>query len=272
MQVVVPMAGLGVRFADAGYRLPKPLVEVSGRPMIAAAVAGLPDYDRLIFVCHPQHVEKFAIDRILQDRFPDCRVVTAPGSTAGQAASVRLAAAHLDLEDSVLVAACDNTHLYSREQWRRRIAEPSCSAFIWTYRRDARVLLNPRAHGWVEADDDGRVAGVSVKTPISDRPFYDHCISGCFWFRTARGMLAGIDDLIAADRRVNGEFYLDSVPGLLQEQGKRVEVFEVEKYVGWGTPEDLHDFHRWEEYFRGGRPVDTPPTAPSVPADVFVAR
>lgn len=253
MQVIVPMAGLGSRFAAADYALPKPMIPVSGRPMVQAAVESLPPYERLIFVCHPEHVSRFGIDRMLRDAFPHCRIVVARGSTSGQAASVRLAAAHLDLDDSVLVAACDNAHVFRHEEWQRRVAASRSAVIVWTYRRDPRVLARPQAHGWVEADAAHRAVRISVKAPVSDHPYDDHCISGTFWFRSGRTLCDGIDALIAADRRVNGEFYLDSVPALMMERGEQVEVFQVDKYIGWGTPEDLQDYERWEAYFRTAR-------------------
>ena len=94
---------------------------------------------------------------------------------------------------------------------------------------------------------------VSVKRPLSAVALGDHVVSGCFWFRTARLMLEAIDRLVAANVRVNGEFYLDSVPSLLLDEGRDVRTFEVDKYIGWGTPEDLEDYLRWQRHFGAGR-------------------
>ena len=91
MQLVVPMAGLGQRFADVGYALPKPLIPVDGVPMIVRAVEDLPETERHVFVVHPHHVQQHGIDRILQDQFRNARIVVAPGLTRGQACTVRLA-------------------------------------------------------------------------------------------------------------------------------------------------------------------------------------
>ncbi len=104
-------------------------------------------------------------------------------------------------------------------------------------------------YGWVRAGADGRVQAVSVKVPFSEAPLADHVISGCFWFRTAALMTEGIDELIRSNRRVNHEFYMDSVPERLLARGHGVGVFEVDKYIGWGTPDDLEDYQRWERYF-----------------------
>ena len=66
-------------------------------------------------------------------------------------------------------------------------------------------------------------------------------------------MFESIDRLIDENRRVNSEFYMDVVPNLLIEGGRRVVNFQVEKYIGWGTPQDLEDYLRWQNYFDGVR-------------------
>ncbi|HEY2784261.1 MAG TPA: NTP transferase domain-containing protein [Fimbriiglobus sp.] len=249
MQLVVPMAGLGKRFADAGYGVPKPLIPVGGVPMVVRAVNDLPPASRTVFVVHPEHVARFGIDRRLRGFFPGCGVVVAPGLTQGQACSVRLAQTKLDDAEDVLVTACDNTHVYDPAAFARLTTTPSVACAIWTYRHDAKVLVKPTAHGWVKADASGRVERVSVKVPLSDTPTHDHAVTGTFWFRSASCLAAGIDDLIRRDERVNGEFYLDSVPNLLIEAGRDVRVFEADKYIGWGTPHDLDEYRGWERYF-----------------------
>lgn len=250
MQIVVPMAGEGRRFAEAGYELPKPLIPVAGFPMVVRAVRDLPPAKKTIFVCHPLHVARHAIDNVLAQYVPGCRIVIAPGLTQGQACSVRLAADHLDPKQPVLVAACDNTHLYDRGKFARLAADLMVDVLVWTYRGDPRVLVKPEMYGWVATTNDGVVTEVSVKKPLSSQPINDQVVSGCFWFRTARILLDGIDWLVAADQRVNNEFYLDAVPNVLVPRGYRVMVFETDKYIGWGTPHDLEDYERWQRYFQ----------------------
>ena len=248
MQLVIPMAGMGRRFQDRGYTVPKPLIPVDGVPMIARVVRDLPRATRVVCVVHPEHVRSHGIDRLLRQLIPGCTVVQAPGLTAGQACSVRLAADLLDPADSVCVAACDNTHVYDADAFRRLTADgPEC--VVWTYRHEPRVLVHPEWYGWVRVEH-GRVRSVSVKRPISETPLEDHVVSGTFWFRTARLMLEGIDRVVASGRRVNDEVYLDAVPDDLAGAGHDVRVFEVLKYIGWGTPADLDDYHLWSRYVR----------------------
>lgn len=250
MQLVVPMAGLGQRFTNAGYDLPKPLIPVDGVPMVVRAVEDYPAADRQVFVVHAEHVRRFQIDGLLRRYFPECRIVVTPVVTEGQACTVRLAGRELQSGDSVLVAACDNSHLYDAQEFERLTSEERYDCLIWTYRHDSRVLRRPEAHGWVRTRvNSTQVELVSCKQPVSSTPMEDHAVSGCFWFRSARQMLSAIDAQVAAAHRVGREFYLDVTPNVLLRQGARVGVFEVEKYIGWGTPDDLHDYERWGRYF-----------------------
>ncbi len=265
MHLVVPMAGLGQRFRDEGYALPKPLIDVSGMPMVVRAVRDLPAAERMTFLVHPDHVREHAIDQRLTDFYPQATVIATPGLTQGQACTVRLASAAVGDDEEVLVAACDNTHVYDAEKFSALRADPTIDAILWTYRHDPRVLVRPTAHGWVQLvgqvfnlskEDSGQVenlsydvAHVCCKQPISDSPLNDHAISGCFWFRRAGDLFAAIDELVASNQRVNNEFYLDQVPNLYVKSGRRVVVFEVEKYIGWGTPRDHRDYQAWERYF-----------------------
>ena len=61
LNIVIPMAGRGSRFADAGYELPKPLIDVNGKPMIEVVTANIrPKCDhRFIYICQVEHLNKY---------------------------------------------------------------------------------------------------------------------------------------------------------------------------------------------------------------------
>jgi hypothetical protein len=66
---LIPMAGARQRFLTAGYQLPKPLLSVSGLPMIVRAAGCLPSADQWIFVCLKEHIVEAGIDRELKKYF-----------------------------------------------------------------------------------------------------------------------------------------------------------------------------------------------------------
>lgn len=220
--------------------------------MVVRVVEDLPAADRIVFVVNSDHVLHHKIDAILKSYFKNAEVVVSQGLTQGQACSVQLGLSHLDQNKEVLVAACDNTHLFDQKKFDSYRADSKVDALIWTYRGEPRVLVNPHWYGWVQCDTSGKVVNVSVKKPISSEPLGDDVVSGTFWFRSVKQLNQTINQLVAKDIRINKEFYLDSIPNLMRDAGGFVRVFQVQKYIGWGTPADYEDYHLWSNYVGKG--------------------
>ena len=90
---------------------------------------------------------------------------------------------------------------------------------------------------------------ISVKVPISDNPVNDHAVVGAFWFKKGSYFIESAHDMINKNIRINGEFYVDECINNAVQMGLKVKVFEVNKYICWGTPNDLKVYNYWKEYF-----------------------
>ncbi|MCC6187617.1 MAG: NTP transferase domain-containing protein [Anaerolineales bacterium] len=246
---LVPMAGAGVRFRDAGYGDPKPLVNVAGRPMVERALDSLPRARRWVAVCQAEHLRDPRLRPALRSAGREVDCLAVGGLTAGQANTCLLARDHLDPEAPLLIAPCDTAFVYDEASWAALIADMCVDAAAWTFRNHPHANRNPWHYGWVQADAGGAILGVSVKAPLSADPRGDPGITGVFWFRRARFFWEAAEALIAAGRRVNGEFYVDSALGVLLEQGRRARLFDVRHYVCFGAPDDVRTFEYWHSYF-----------------------
>ncbi len=58
VNIVIPMAGNGSRFAMAGYDLPKPLIDIVGKPMIQRVIDNMNIKGRYIFIVQKAHYDK----------------------------------------------------------------------------------------------------------------------------------------------------------------------------------------------------------------------
>jgi hypothetical protein len=243
------MAGEGRRFVEAGYSVPKPLIPIDGVPMVVRAATCLPRADEWIFICRESHVRGAGIDVTLRECFDNAAILTVDHLTEGQACTCLLARGLLQPEDSLTIGACDNSMTYDRAALETLMDAENVDAMIWTFRRNPAVLQNPRMYGWVLTGGPKQARRVSCKIPISDSPLEDHAIIGTFTFRRAGDFLACADAMIAAGRRINGEYYVDEVANVAIESGLRVMVFEVQRYICWGTPQDVDVYNYWRSYF-----------------------
>jgi len=234
---LIPLAGDGQRFLDAGYRTPKPLIDINGLPMVVRAAKSLPPADQWVFLCRKSHITNARIDRKLIKHFPGALVLSVDCLTEGQASTCLLARDYLQPDDQLTIGACDNGMEYDQQEFNQLIKK--YDALIWTFRNNAAVLQNPQMYGWVPVDASGKATGVSCKEPISDTPLKDHAVVGAFSFKKACYFLECADLMIKKERRINNEFYLDVVLDECVLNGYNVLPFEVNDYNCWGTPQDL---------------------------------
>ncbi|MFT0893005.1 nucleotidyltransferase [Pseudochelatococcus sp. G4_1912] len=256
MNILIPMAGAGSRFSAAGYSAHKPVIPVSSRhrservPMVVAAVEDLPvNVDapdtRIIFVVRDFHVRDGVCDT-LKSRFAQAQFVTVNALTEGQASTCLLTRNLIDNEQPLLIAACDNGMDIAQTDFAQHAG--TADAVIFTFRNNESVLEKPQAYGWIKTDGD-KATGVSIKTPISQTPMNDHAVVGTFWFRRGADFVAAADRMIAANDRINNEFYVDQVFKYLIDEGRDVRVAEVARYHCWGTPEDYEAYENTLAYW-----------------------
>lgn len=245
---VIPLAGHGSRFVKEGYTTPKPLLEVSGKPMILQATQALPQTADYVFCCLAEHLEKYSFEQELKVIYPDSSIVKIDTVTEGQACTVELGLAEVDDDMPLFVGACDNSMVYDRRKLAALLTS-DVSAVAFSFKNHPSAIHNPQMYGWLKTDEQNKVSGVSVKTPISDSPENDHAIVGAFYFSKAKYFKQALQHLYENNERINGEFYADSLIGVLAEQGHDVRSFEVAHYICWGTPNDLRTYEYWQSFF-----------------------
>jgi NDP-sugar pyrophosphorylase family protein len=250
--VVIPMAGMGKRFADEGYVLTKPLIPISGLPMAEQAIGDLPPSKYQSFVLRVDMPGVDSIRRVLQDHYPDSVISLLPGLTDGQASTALFGlealegAGHVDL-NPIIFAACDNGVIFDYSRYKALLEDSSVDVIVWGIRGYTNAIRHPEMYGWIDADND-IINHISVKNPLGSTKS-DPIVIGTFTFKNKNNAADCINSLIARDGRINGEFYLDSCINDALDMGLKCRLFEVESYISWGTPNDLKTFEYWQSCF-----------------------
>ena len=247
---LIPMAGMGSRFTKAGYTTPKPIIEISGKPMALAAWSDLPSTPSNVFVLRKDMPGAQAIANCLTEEIPATDFVWLESPTDGQARTCLLALHQLpDMTASLTIGACDNGLRYNAEAFETLRSQTKPDIIVWTMRGHAGAVRHPEYYGWVDADPQGRVLHVSVKKALTS-PATDPIITGAFTFRSAHMFEQAAQRMIARKGMINGEYYVDECINDAIALGLDVRLFDVDAYLCWGTPEDLQTWKYWVEYMR----------------------
>ncbi len=250
--LVVAMAGLGQRFATEGYLLTKPLIPVSGLPMVAQATHDLPSAEHHVFVIREDMPGYADVANQLRTLYPKAIIKTIDRVTEGQACTALIGIDALEDEGvescfPITIGACDNGVLYDSDAFGKLVNDPLVDVIVWGIRGYPNATRHPKMFGWIDAED-GLIRSISVKTPLST-PDSDPIVLGTFTFRRADDFRRALERLVARDGRINGEFYIDSLINDAIALGLQCHLFEVDSYLCWGTPNDLRTFEYWQSCF-----------------------
>lgn len=251
--LIIPMAGLGKRFADESYKATKPLIPVSGKPMVVQAAHDLPPAAHQVFVLRHDMPGQKEIADTLKEIYPDALIKVLSTTTEGQACTALIGLDAIeqvfnsDVLGPVTIGACDNGVLYNPNSFQQLISNPDIDIIVWGIRGHANAVRHPQMFGWVDTNN-GYIRQISVKKALK-YPASDPIVIGTFTFRSTAILRQVIQHLIERDGRINGEFYLDSCINDAIDLGLHCHLFEVDSFLSWGTPDDLHTFEYWQSCF-----------------------
>lgn len=228
LNVLIPMAGAGSRFQQAGYTFPKPLIDVEGKPMIQVVVENLNIDANYIFVVQKEHREKYNLDTLLNLISPNCKVVEVDGLTEGAACTALLAKEHIDNDNPLFFANSDQFVEWDSTEFMYKMNETDADGGIVSFR-----ATHPK-WSFAKVDENGLVTEVAEKNPISDI-----ATVGYYYWKHGSDFVKYAEEMIEKDIRVNNEFYVCPVFNQAIEAGKEIRTFDIPKMWGLGTPEDL---------------------------------
>jgi dTDP-glucose pyrophosphorylase len=228
LNVLIPMAGAGSRFEQAGYTFPKPLIEVKGKPMIQVVVENLNLDANYIYVVQKAHRQKYNLDTLLNLITPGCRIVETEGLTEGAACTALLAKEFINSNAPLFFANSDQFVEWDSNEFMYKMQETDADGGIVTF-----TATHPK-WSFVKVDASGLVTEVAEKNPISDI-----ATVGYYYWKNGLDFVKYAEQMIEKNIRVNTEFYVCPVFNEAIQDNKQIRIFNTKAMWGLGTPEDL---------------------------------
>ena len=231
LNVLIPMAGAGSRFEQAGYTFPKPLIEVKNKPMIQVVVDNLNIKANYIYVVQKKHRQAYNLDTLLNLLTPGCKVVEVDSLTEGAACTALLAKEFINNDAPLLFANSDQFVEWDSNEFMYKMNETNADGGIVTFK-----ATHPK-WSFAKVGADGLVTEVAEKNPISDI-----ATVGYYYWKNGSDFVKYAEQMIEKNIRVNNEFYVCPVFNQAIEDGKSIRTFDVRGMWGLGTPEDLDNY------------------------------
>lgn len=237
LNIVIPMAGRGQRFQDAGYTVPKPLIPIHGKPMIEWVIDNVrPNRPhRFVFIALDEHEKKYGVSKKLTALCPGAEVVLLNGVTEGAACTVLTARRYIDNDEPLMLANSDQWVDISIDDYLSAMDKPGVDGLIMT------MFADDKKWSYVAMDERGLITRVVEKEVISR-----DATVGIYNYARGRDFVKAAEQMIRAERRVNNEFYVAPVYNEMIAAEARIIPYNIgpvsERFFGLGTPDDLKIF------------------------------
>jgi HAD superfamily hydrolase (TIGR01509 family) len=248
--IVIPMAGEGSRFRDAGYTIPKPFIEVGGKPMIQWVIENMIPKDlptdsykvKFHLIVRSSHIKGNNLDRLFWDTPSNVSYTyhTTNGLTEGAACSVLLAENEINTNEPLLIINSDQFLEWKPDSFYKCLLNPAYDGIILTFYQP-----NPYDVKWsyAKTNSDELVTEVQEKKWISP-----YATVGLYGWKRGSDFVRYAKQMIQKNIRVKNEFYVCPVYNESIGDGQHVRVKLCSGMWGLGVPEDLETFRK--EYLK----------------------
>lgn len=246
LNIVIPMAGHGSRFANAGWDDPKPLIRLGHKRMIEVVVDNLRPVcpHRFIFICLQQHLDDYDLAVILNRIALGCHIVALQGVSAGAACSVLAAESLINNERPLMIANAD--------QWVDIDINDYLSDFNDRALDGTMMTMGASEPKWsyAQTNDAGWVTAVVEKQVVSSE-----ATVGIYNFRHGADFCLHAKAMIDHQEKSCGEYYIAPVYTRMYTQDRaHIGTYNIgpvsERMFGLGTPEDLSWFLTQPQFAR----------------------
>jgi dTDP-glucose pyrophosphorylase len=238
LQVLLPLAGLGSRFTEAGFKTPKPLIEVDGKKMFLKAISSLDKINadkEFLFIIRQEHADDQKLDQLINAVMPSAKIIVIPKITRGAAETALAAKDQLDPKDALIIMDCDlwfQSKSYNKMVQDSLASKVDINGGVLTFASD-----NPR-YSYAKFGPDKIVTETAEKQVISN-----HAITGAYFFATAQEFIDAATKLLTqpvSDQMP--EYYISLLYNILIDEGKRIQAATVDEFASFGTPEELAEY------------------------------
>lgn len=230
IHLVMPMGGGGTRFGKQGFELPKPLIELQGKPFFFWAVQSVVrfmDVKDLVFVVLQEHIDSFFIDERIMEFYPNAKVCVIPHVLDGAVLTCMEGISLIEDDNPILFNDCDHAFLSGKfYDFCERGKFSDVDGALLTFHS------NSPAYSYVKFDSDGKVIGTIEKEVVSNE-----AICGAYYFKNRYIFCRAVQDYL--EKCAYSEYFVSGVYNEMVSRSQRIITFPLDEHISFGTPEEF---------------------------------
>lgn len=229
IHLVMPMGGGGTRFGKNGFFMPKPLIELQGKPLFYWAVQSIlkfTEVEDVIFVVRKDHIDQFAIDQKIKQYYPQAIIHTIPHVLNGAVLTCQEGTKQITDDLPILFNDCDHAFFCrSFFEFCRKADFSSPDGALLTFPSDSNKF------SYVKLDAQGNVIGTVEKEVVSHE-----AVCGAYYFRKKELFLDAVQSYLT--NCTYDEYFMSGVYNEMAARKQIIKTFQTDLHISFGTPEE----------------------------------
>lgn len=233
------MVGLGKRFTDAGFKKPKPLIEVRNKAIIEHAIESLNIEGNYIFVVRKSDFSE-ELKFILKSLKPNSSIIEIDYITEGSVSSILLAKDLINNDEELITTNCDQRTDWDSNKFLEFCRNSDSDGIVVTYPYDGILMGEKSPYSFIEVDPAGNGLRLEEKFAISE-----NALCGIHYWKKGKDFVSSSEEMIKNNDRTNNEFYVAKTYNYLIKKNKKIKHYHLKKseFFSLGTPEDVKRFN-----------------------------
>ena len=248
-QIIIPMSGFGERFRRAGYKKPKPLINIEGLPIIQHVINMFPNEKDFIFICNENHIKRFKIDTILKEICPTGHVISIAEHKQGPVYAVNEVMSKINDHKQLIINYCDFFVYWDWNKFKEYIEQNNCDGALTCYRGFHPHSLGTTNYAYVK-ENNRNLIDIQEKKPFTNNRMQEFASSGTYHFKNKRILINALQYVFKKKLSINNEYYVSLAYKYLIDNSYSTKIYPLQHFFQWGTPEDVSDYIYFSEMFK----------------------
>jgi len=230
MNIIIPIGGVGKRFLDSNYSLPKPLIKSLGESIIIRCIRSLNiDKSDTVYIPYICELDKFNFQDLIKHNFNyNFKFIPINFNTRGASETVLFALESIEEEkinDLTIIIDSDNIFNEDIISESKKINDNLIFYFVDTQSKPIFSYINSQ---------EDYVTNIEEKIKISDK-----ACCGAYCFKNSFILKKYITNMIKNNNKLKNEFYISTVYKNMLNDSIKIYHKEIKNFTCLGTPEQL---------------------------------
>ena len=247
MNVIIPMAGNSRRFKAAGHTKPKFLLKCGRWLMIEHVIDMFSEFDHFHLILNKDHIDEENITTTLKNLAPKVDLYFINNHEKGPTVSILNAKLNLDPSLPVIISYCDFTIDWDYELFMRSIFH--CDAAVPYFQGFQAASLGNTNYAYMRQSNNTMLE-LREKKPFTSNRIDEPASTGIYYFKSLHYFEEMSQRLFFNQEEFpNNEAYVSLLLNEVVDSGGEVLLYKVNKFICFGTPEDLDQYNYWYHHF-----------------------